>query len=318
MKKIVLILMTTCIAVILNAQVNLDFGLVAYYPFNGNAVDETSHGHDGVVNGAILVTDRFGNPNSAYEFNGDGEITIQDHDSLELTGSFSISVWVKRYGDGSHQHLIQKHVRGVDNDGSWALLINGNNPTNIQFVATPDYSSNLFPNSNIVQDEWINIIFTHDKLLSEWRFYINGTLEASGNKVFEILNTTNDMYFGFDHFGPSYPSEYYYNGIMDDIRIYNRKINEDEVHVIYSDVSAINEPVTSKLLFYPNPTTNNIKIDLNDPGLIEVFSISGSLIMKKLFCPEIKTIDFVKIPKGYYLIRLTTEKETYTAKFVKD
>ena len=43
------------------AQINLDSGLVAYYPFNGNANDESGNGNNGTVNGATLTADRFGN-----------------------------------------------------------------------------------------------------------------------------------------------------------------------------------------------------------------------------------------------------------------
>ena len=52
------------------AQINLDSGLVAHYPFNGNANDESGNGNDGTVNGATLTTDRFGNANKAYSFDG--------------------------------------------------------------------------------------------------------------------------------------------------------------------------------------------------------------------------------------------------------
>ena len=45
-------------------------GLAAYYPFTGNANDLSGNGHNGTVTGATLTTDRFGNPNSAYSFNG--------------------------------------------------------------------------------------------------------------------------------------------------------------------------------------------------------------------------------------------------------
>ena len=52
------------------AQVNLDSGLVTYYSFNGNANDESVNGNNGTVNGATLTTDRFGNTNKAYSFDG--------------------------------------------------------------------------------------------------------------------------------------------------------------------------------------------------------------------------------------------------------
>ena len=45
-------------------------GLVGWWPFNGNANDESGNGNNGTVNGAILATDRFGNANSAFGFNG--------------------------------------------------------------------------------------------------------------------------------------------------------------------------------------------------------------------------------------------------------
>ena len=47
-------------------------GLVAYYPFNGNANDASGNGNHGTVNGAILANDQNGNQNKAYEFTGDG------------------------------------------------------------------------------------------------------------------------------------------------------------------------------------------------------------------------------------------------------
>ena len=54
----------------LYAQVNLNQGLVAYYPFNGNANDVSGNNINGVVSNATLTTDKFGASNSAYDFNG--------------------------------------------------------------------------------------------------------------------------------------------------------------------------------------------------------------------------------------------------------
>ena len=67
-----------------NANAGLNDGLVAYYPFNGNANDESGNGNDGTVNGATLADDRFGNPGSAYYFDGNDYIYINDHSSLDL------------------------------------------------------------------------------------------------------------------------------------------------------------------------------------------------------------------------------------------
>ena len=61
------------------AQVNLDSGLVTYYSFNGNANDESVNGNNGTVNGATLTTDRFGNANKAYSFDGVKNIFLRKY-----------------------------------------------------------------------------------------------------------------------------------------------------------------------------------------------------------------------------------------------
>ena len=71
MKKIVLI--TVAMVALygnLYAQVNLDSGLVAYYPFNGNANDESGNGNNGTIHGAVLTSDRFGNEKFSFSFDG--------------------------------------------------------------------------------------------------------------------------------------------------------------------------------------------------------------------------------------------------------
>jgi hypothetical protein len=71
---------------------SLNNGLVAYYPFNGNANDVGGNNLNGAVNGAVLTTDRFGNPNKAYSFNTNQDITIPNSSSLN-TFPITISLW---------------------------------------------------------------------------------------------------------------------------------------------------------------------------------------------------------------------------------
>lgn len=54
-------------------------GLVAYYPFNGNANDLSGNSYNGTVDGATLTLDRFGNANNAYYFDGNSKINILNH-----------------------------------------------------------------------------------------------------------------------------------------------------------------------------------------------------------------------------------------------
>jgi uncharacterized protein (TIGR02145 family) len=72
-------------------------GLVAYYPFNGNANDESGNGYDGAVNGATVSTDRFGKSNQSYFFEGESNITIPDSPALNIF-PLTISLWYKLNG----------------------------------------------------------------------------------------------------------------------------------------------------------------------------------------------------------------------------
>ena len=77
------------------ARGDLTNGLVAYYPFNGNADDTSGNGNNGTVIAAVLTTDRLGNANSAYAFNGSTSlITVPDAPSLRVTNDITVSCWV--------------------------------------------------------------------------------------------------------------------------------------------------------------------------------------------------------------------------------
>ena len=73
-------------------------GLVAYWPFSGNADDISGNSNHGINYGATLSTDRFGNPQSAYSFtlSAATRIEVEDDDTFDFgLGDFTISGWVK-------------------------------------------------------------------------------------------------------------------------------------------------------------------------------------------------------------------------------
>ena len=84
-----------------NGQFNLQSGLVAWYPFDGNASDMSGNGNHGTVNGATLGTDRHGQIGKAYHFDGvDDWIdfnTVSFDGTLERQNDYSIKIWLKLY-----------------------------------------------------------------------------------------------------------------------------------------------------------------------------------------------------------------------------
>src|SRR4051812_11254471 len=97
MRKLVLLFLL--ISKIGTAQVNLNLGLKAYYPFTGNANDVSGNNNNPVFNNATLTSDRLGNANSAYHFNGTNNyMQIPNSPMLNTTNKMSIVAWVKVTG----------------------------------------------------------------------------------------------------------------------------------------------------------------------------------------------------------------------------
>jgi len=85
-------------------EIDLDRGLVAYYPFNGNANDESGNGNHGEVKGATLTEDRFGIADSSYELVADDVITVSNpFDGMQ---SFTKSLWFRVDNIGDHWGLL--------------------------------------------------------------------------------------------------------------------------------------------------------------------------------------------------------------------
>jgi len=96
-EKLIIILLLAIFS--FSAQAGLNDGLVAYYPFNGNANDASGNGNNGTINGTILTTNRFGTPNSAYYFPGNNDwISVPDAPSLDLTNGYTLSALDKFRG----------------------------------------------------------------------------------------------------------------------------------------------------------------------------------------------------------------------------
>jgi hypothetical protein len=107
------------------ASADINTGLVAYYPFNGNANDQSGNGNHGTVFEATLTTDRFGNDNSAYSFDGVNDY-ISVNDTPELSGGSplvkTVSIWFKtnETPEGNYP-IISKFLNVSSKD--WGLIL---------------------------------------------------------------------------------------------------------------------------------------------------------------------------------------------------
>jgi hypothetical protein len=216
----------------------LNDGLVAYYPFNGNANDESGNGNNGAVNGATLTTDRFGNIGKAYNFNGiSNYIRINNSSSLNNV-SITISGWFNTNNLAANDNLDVKGIIGkwwqspsVCNGNYNAYLVCLTKPLSQSstFVggATSFYEGNVFYASNAIStNSWYHFVFVHNSAVGG-SLYINGNLVRSNSSKGIICNSLNSLNIGADiNNGNLYR---FFNGKIDDIRIYNRALSQSEV-----------------------------------------------------------------------------------------
>jgi GH18 family chitinase/photosystem II stability/assembly factor-like uncharacterized protein len=213
-------------------------GLVSYYPFSGNANDESGNGNTITNNGAVLTTDRFGIPNRAYSFNGTSAYMLINDADLSLsfdarTASYTASVWAFFPSiPNRHIHLIQDRL----NSGPMAYYlnldgINGRKMTASIFDGTSFTS--LLSNLAITQNQWY--LFTMVVNGGQIRLYINGDLDATvtiPSGISSTRRTSVSSSIGAFWNTPSSPVDLM-QGKLDDIRIYNRALTGVEIQDLY-------------------------------------------------------------------------------------
>lgn len=230
MKNIAHLLFTiVCLSIIFinisEGQVNLSKGLVAFYPFNGNAKDASGNGHDGTVNNASLSSDRFGHSNKAYSFNGSQGITVSSLSNLGTTGA-TMSCWLKTTSTASSLQVLW----GVPGTLYLNIFKTG------YYVGVFDGSggSHSSSNDNTTQlntGDWYNITATNDGKTTY--LYVNGSLENS----YSDKQLQTSVGFAIAQYNSGVGTGY--TGSIDDVRLYYRQLSDSEVVAIYQapDVS---------------------------------------------------------------------------------
>jgi hypothetical protein len=235
--------------VILNDTIyNLTSGLIGYYNFNGgNLNDSSGYNNNIVFNNATLTTDRFGNANSAYSFDGTSSyMRVKNNISLN-PNNISLFAIVKPNGFNTatcHVSQILGKLSQDPENGIYCLRLNDSiancTPTPLldyeRFYGTYGDNNNpygsateagLHSSPNVQLGQWYTLAFTFDGTTA--KFYINGTLTDSSTKTILFSANSDDLYFGAT---PNPSFYYYFNGVIDEIRIYNNAITPMQVNAL--------------------------------------------------------------------------------------
>lgn len=301
--------------------VDLTNGLIAFYPFNGNANDESGNSNDGTVYGASLTEDRFGIANRAFHFNGSSDyITIDGIiDDLFNKDSYSVTGWFKM-NDKSHRGTIfsvnrEKEIVNGQNISmiTWAdnLTYYGDYMSEVQyydtsfdnniwyffsFTFTKNQVSHLYVDNNLLHQTFINNMdITMTSKASIGQEWDNG---FNGSAYFTMIS---DLFFGK----------------IDDIRVYNRILNSSERNMLYfENTTGIHNMKNTQISIFPNPADNGFYLPTNvSVDNFSIYDIRGALVLRALNANNY--VDVSKLQKGIYIVQLQAKEGIYQVKLIK-
>jgi hypothetical protein len=259
-------------------------GLVAYYPFNGNANDESGSGNDATITRATLTTDRFGNPNRAFGFNGRDSFIQLPLRTGGISGAskLTISAWFRLDSSELNQALLGHWIASATGFGEnigLILYVHGSNGINVSMAA----GTGWLASTKIDQGKWHHVVFVFDGAeafaAERVKVYVDSlktTLDFSqyANVSSQIGNRAVSTFIGARTEIGGSPIQFF-NGAIDDIRFYNRALSGAEISALYQMESPPVPPYNPGLVaYYPFDGNANDGSGNGQHGLVSGAGIS--------------------------------------------
>jgi hypothetical protein len=205
-------------------------GLAGYWPFNGNANDESGNGNNGTVNGAALTTDRNGNTNSAYSFDGINDFIIANSNPLYVSDTLTISIWINTNITPpiiSNYTIFELGGTG-GSDVRWGCIAEPDNA--VMAIGRGCGGAGNAPISTSYNGGWSNFIFVVSGLNQSIYYNSNLIGNSTNSQITSLSCSIANLYFGVSQWS----SSYYFNGKLDDIGIWNRALSPQEITDLYN------------------------------------------------------------------------------------
>ena len=290
---------------------DINQGLTAYYPLDGNANDVSGNGYNGTITGSIPAADRFGAANQAMFFDGiDDNIGIPE---IDLTIQRSFSAWVKTTTYGEIVY------RGWSYMGAYHYYFDILDTGNFRYGHTSGGTTTAISQSVVNDEYWHHLVATWDGSIVN--LYLDGELDTSQSYTNSPTgSSTNGSFIGASYYNYG-DFRGHFQGFLDDIRLYNRSLSAAEVQTLYAEsgwpllIADFSVDQTKVILGTPlqftdlssgNPTIwewdfdNDGVIDSNDQNPSYIFSSIGTYSVSLTVSngpesgTEVKT-DFIQI-----------------------
>lgn len=286
-----------------SSQIPLD-SLIGYWPLNGNANDLSGNMNNGNVFGAVLAIDRFGNSNSSYFFDGIDDKIVCSTDNYGVTSVVSVSAWM-RADTGNYPCLVDKYDPNFDRGYVLRLRAFGNacfegrdgNSVFVSAASDPD----------LYMQKWHHLVGITDH--NVWKIWVDNVLLDSIDDNHSSVDLQNNVSLIFGALSiPANGNYRYFQGWLDDIRIYKKVLTPQEITALYYEEPTENsiESEDSYLNIYPNPSNGYFALNLKNLQVdkkysVEVYNSIGQIILNSKIKDGQNMIDLSgKCSKGLY------------------
>ncbi len=306
MKKTLLLSAALLATATINAQINLTNGLLAHYTFEQNANDVSGNGHHGVINGTPTISsDRFGNLAGSYYFDGTGN-WIDVTDLNQQFNAITVCAWVQSVNSGTIGTIISKHSNG----GDATLLLRQENGLHVAGTNINGTFVNL--SGDPISAGFEFLVFHYDGTTAS--LYIDNVLSVSMPATGPLAQNTTPWAFG--RYAAGGGIQEYYTGTIDDVRIYDRALNTQEIEALYNEgfgSAALEEMNDLAVEIYPNPANNTITLSVDAPTDVTITDVLGNTLETR-FVSQAETLDLTAYKAGIYFVSSPNGKST---KFIK-
>ena len=204
--------------------------LVGYWSFDSQSSpgnDDSDYNNNGIVYGATWLSN--GMVNGALDFDGtDDWVEIQDDNSLDLTGDFTMICWIYQHtntGIGDTQGMfLSKHQPYYDDDHSWWWS------SRYDKSAFGNYPGSEINGNHVISlNTWTQVAVTFNDATDEYRFYTNGQVDTQFTANIVIENNNKKIAIGSE-----YGEKNFFDGLLDEVHVYTRVLSQSEIQELYN------------------------------------------------------------------------------------
>lgn len=293
------------ICFISKAQVNLDSGLVAFYPFEGNANDLSNNAINASAFGETYTIGVYGSANSAIVFDGSSSSYVDaGNDNRGISDTIAISCFVRTTFNGIGD-IVSKY--DPSNDRGYHFQISLGKIRLAGRDTGGGYRSTGFSFTAINDSAWHHILGVVRG--NTWILYVDCVAEGaqSNATINPDISSNAELGIGKDVFS----DQKFLGCEVDEVRIYNRELTVDErdslcATAVFASVETIEHSIPH-FQIYPNPANTSFAIaaDVDLAGAkVLIYDLSGKIVHNQTAQNHIPIVDISMIEPGNYIVQV--------------